>query len=57
MRRTHKQLTRLISRIRFTDLVVIGGRPPLERDFQRQKARYLRRCQPMMVLGLVMVKA
>ena len=53
----HNQFARLISRIRSRISRGIGGRPPLDRDFQRQKALNPRRCQRISVSGLMIAIA
>jgi hypothetical protein len=49
----HNQLARLISSIKSRISLEIAGRPPLDRDFQRQKTLNPCRCQRITVSGLM----
>jgi hypothetical protein len=53
----HSRLARLISRIRRRISPGIFGRPPQERDFQRQYSRKPVRCHRMTVSGWIIVTA
>jgi hypothetical protein len=51
----HNPFARLISRIRWRTSKGMGGRPPLDHDFQRQRALTPHRCHQISVSGLTIV--